>query len=272
VLFRSLAAKGASVPRIYLYDTFAGLVFLEDLGHRHLQDAARNLPPDARQALYRKVIDAWVHMAVDGGREFDTDWTWQSTHYDRGVILERECRYFVEAFLNGFLGRNAAYEDLAAEFEQLADGALRFGHMGFMHRDLQSRNIMLQDDRVRFIDFQGGRLGPLQYDLASLLIDPYVALTPPEQERLLAHAVQTLSGRTALDVQAFMRGYDYCAVTRNLQMLGAFGFLSRVKGKRGFEAYIPQAVATLNRRLSEVGIALPRLTAAAAEAARQTAV
>ncbi len=268
---RHLEAKGAPVPHIYLYDTFAGLVFLEDLGDRHLQDAARALAPEARQALYRKVIDAWVPMAVDGAREFDPAWTWQSTHYDRGVILERECRYFVEAFLNGFLGQKISYDDLAAEFEQLADGALRFGHMGFMHRDLQSRNIMLQNDRVRFIDFQGGRLGPLQYDLASLLIDPYVALTPPEQERLLAYAVKVLSGCATLDVQAFLRGYDYCALTRNLQMLGAFGFLSRVKGKRSFEAYMPQAVATLNRRIPEVGIALPRLQAAAAEAARHFA-
>lgn len=268
---RHLEAKGALVPHIYLCDTFAGLVFLEDLGDRHLQDAVRDLSPEARQALYRKVIDAWVPMALDGGREFDTAWTWQSTHYDRGVILERECRYFVEAFLNGFLEQKASYDDLAEEFEQLADGALRFGHMGFMHRDLQSRNIMLQDERVRFIDFQGGRLGPLQYDLASLLLDPYVALTPAEQERLLAYAVKVLSRCAALDVQAFLRGYDYCALTRNLQMLGAFGFLSRVKGKRSFEAYMPQAVATLNRRLPEVGIALPLLKAAAAEAARHFA-
>jgi aminoglycoside/choline kinase family phosphotransferase/GTP:adenosylcobinamide-phosphate guanylyltransferase len=269
---RHLEAKGAAVPHIYLYDTFAGLVFLEDLGHRHLQDAARDLAPDARQRLYRQVIDAWAPMAVEGGKQFDTAWTWQSTHYDRGVILERECRYFVEAFLNGFLGQKACYDDLAAEFEQVAEGALRYGQTGFMHRDLQSRNIMLQGDRVRFIDFQGGRLGPLQYDLASLLIDPYVALAPTEQERLLAYAVQVLAARAALDVQGFLRGYDFCALTRNLQMLGAFGFLSRVKGKRGFEAYMPQAVITLKRRLSEAGIALPRLAAVAAEAARQLSV
>ena len=120
-----MEARGVSVPHIYLYDTFAGLVFLEDLGSHHLQDAARDLAPDARQALYRKVIDAWVLLAVEGGREFDTAWTWQSTHYDREVILQRECRYFVDAFLNGFLGHAASYDNLAADFEQLADGALR---------------------------------------------------------------------------------------------------------------------------------------------------
>ncbi len=266
---RHLHARGVSVPRIYLHDTFAGLVFLEDLGNLHLQDAARTAAPEARQALYRKVIDAWMPMALEGAKEFDTAWTWQTAHYDRGVILERECRYFVEAFLNGYLAQKASYDELASEFEQLAVGALRFGRMGFMHRDLQSRNIMLQGDRICFIDFQGGRLGPLQYDLASLLIDPYVALGPAEQERLLAYAVKVLAGRTGLDVQAFLRGYEYCALTRNLQMLGAFGFLSRVKGKRGFETHIPQALATLNRRLSEAGVPLPRLTEVATEATRR---
>lgn len=266
---RHLYARGVSVPRIYLYDTFAGLVFLEDLGDRHLQDAARALAPEARQALYRRVIDAWVPMALEGAKDFDPAWTWQTTHYDRSVILERECRYFVEAFLNGFLGQPATYDELASEFEQLTEETLRFGRVGFMHRDLQSRNIMLQKDRVCFIDFQGGRLGPLQYDLAALLIDPYVALSQAEQERLLAYAVKALAGRVSLDVQAFLRGYGFCALTRNLQMLGAFGFLSRVKGKRSFEAYIPQAMATLELRLAEVGVPLPRLTEAAAEAARQ---
>ncbi|MFZ1985265.1 MAG: sugar phosphate nucleotidyltransferase [Desulfatitalea sp.] len=268
---RHLRASGVSVPHIHLYDPFAGLVFLEDLGDLHLQDAARAVDTDGVQQLYRRVIDQWLHMAVEGGRGFDVAWTWQSTHYDRELIIERECRYFVNAFLNGYLGKAVDFSDLAPEFEQLAAGAMEYGWMGFMHRDLQSRNIMIHGDRIGFIDFQGGRLGPLQYDLASLLIDPYVALPVALQEALRDYAVNALSTRTDLNVDRFLRGYDYCALTRNLQMLGAFGFLSRVKGKRYFEAFIPHAVATLDRRLPMSHIALPRLMALAAELGRHFA-
>jgi len=180
------------------------------------------------------------------------------------LILEKECRYFVDSFLNGFLGEQTGFEDFSDEFESLAEMALQHGYFSFMHRDLQSRNIMIRSDRVGFIDFQGGRMGPLQYDLAALLIDPYTALDAATQERLKEHADQTLQRITGVQAGSFLEGYAYCALTRNLQMLGAFGFLSRVKGKRYFEAFIPQAVKTLAQTLSGLqAIRLPRLTALA---------
>lgn len=247
---RHLYARGAAVPRIYLHDTFAGLVFLEDLGDRHLQDAARELKEEQLRQLYCRVIDQWLDMAVQGGRGFDVAWTYQGARYDRRLILDRECRYFVEAFLNGYLGRPDAYAEMADEFEQLADHALVNGWTGFMHRDLQSRNIMIKAERICFIDFQGGRLGPLQYDLASLLIDPYTALDPGLQDDLRTYAARALHRRTGAHIERFLQGFDYCAVARNLQILGAFGYLSRVKGKTYFEAYIPAALSSLQRRLS----------------------
>lgn len=257
---RHLQATGAAVPRLYLYDTFSGLVFLEDLGDRHLQDVARQASEDQLEQLYRQVIDRWLYMAIESGRDFDPAWTWQSARYDKSLILEKECRYFVEAFLNGYLDDRTGYDDLADEFERLADRALQEGFFGFMHRDLQSRNIMIQGDRISFIDFQGGRWGPLQYDLASLLIDPYVALPAASQDRLRQYAARALQGKAGVEPKDFLAGYDYCALTRNLQMLGAFAFLSRVKGKHSFEAFIPQAVTTLHRNLTLLrDIRLPRL-------------
>jgi aminoglycoside/choline kinase family phosphotransferase/dTDP-glucose pyrophosphorylase len=265
---RHLKACGASVPQIYLHDAFSGIVFVEDWGDRHLQAVARDADPLRREAIYRKVIDRWLVMAVEGGRGFDPTWTWQTPRYDKDLILERECRYFVESFLNGFLGEPIRFEDLSEEFAPLADSALQYGFFGFMHRDLQSRNIMVRDDRIGFIDFQGGRRGPLQYDLASLLIDPYVSLSPDLQNRLKAYAARELERLTGLKAPDFLAGYDYCALTRNLQMLGAFGFLSRVKGKQYFEAFIPAALAQLDRTLSGLkGLRLPRLASLAARLA-----
>jgi len=260
---RHLYARGAAVPRIYLYDEFAGLVFLEDLGDLHLQDLARDPNPQELTDIYHHVIDRWLQMALEGYPDFNPAWTHQTTHYDRRVILEKECRYFVETFVQAYLKLPLDYADLADEFETLADLALANAVTGFMHRDLQSRNIMLRDEKAYFIDFQGGRTGPLQYDLASLLIDPYVALALNLQDELAAYAATVFAQRSNHNDRALLQGYDYCAVCRNLQMLGAFAFLSQTKHKHHFETYIPQALRTLRQRLTDrIDRPLPKLRGA----------
>jgi aminoglycoside/choline kinase family phosphotransferase len=135
-----------------------------------------------------------------------------------------------------------------------------------IHRDFQSRNIMIRDDRHYLIDFQGARTGPIQYDLASLLIDPYVGLNQDLRQHLLTYAARQAAVRLQCAADHFIRGFRYCAVTRNLQMLGAFGFLSRVKGKREFETWIPAAAAMLAEQINLADEkAFPRLTAMADE-------
>ncbi|MCJ8500814.1 sugar phosphate nucleotidyltransferase [Desulfatitalea alkaliphila] len=260
---RHLHARGVAVPRIHGYDTFAGLVFLEDLGDRHLQTVVQNAAVGEIGDRYREVIDRWRTMALAGAEGFDTAWTYQSAFYDRRLILQRECRYFLEAFVQGYLGLQVPYDHLAAEFDALADYTLAAAWNGFMHRDLQSRNIMLGPRGVCFIDFQGGRVGPLQYDLASLLIDPYVNLPHRLQADLLDYALRRLQRRCDVPPDLFRKGYAACTVTRGLQMLGAFAFLSRVKGKMHFAAHIPTALATLRHRLERLApvLPLPDLTA-----------
>ena len=152
-------------------------------------------------------------------------------------------------FIQGYLGRKVKFESYAHEFEILADNALEHSVEGLMHRDMQSKNIMIQRDKIYFIDFQSARKGPLQYDLASLLIDPYVQLSEPVQQALVSHALSRLKITSAPEQNKFKRSYHYCCLTRNLQFLGAFAFLSRRKGKKSFEAYIPQAVRSLKSNL-----------------------
>jgi aminoglycoside/choline kinase family phosphotransferase len=251
---------GLPVPEIYYADTFSGMIFLQDLGDEHLQQAFREASAAAGIDMYRRVIRVLMRMAVEGKKGFDTTWTCQTAYYDKNLILEKECRYFVEAFLQGYLNIDTDMAEFGPDFEHLADQALRCGHPGFMHRDFQSRNIMIGNGRVHLIDFQGGRLGPVQYDLASLLIDPYVQLTPDVQQQLLVYAVGRLKALEPLDADRFITGYRYCRLTRSLQILGAFAFLSRVKGKSEFEAHITPALRTLARLLeSDEGRALPRL-------------
>jgi NDP-sugar pyrophosphorylase family protein len=155
---RHLHRKGLPVPQIYLEDPFAGLVFMEDLGSENYQARVRKTArSSAIEQDYRHVIDMLLAMAFDGGEDFDLHWTYQTQRYDRAVVLQGECRYFVQAFLNDYLGMDTDGENLASEFNRLADAIMTARPVGFMHRDFQSRNIMVLKDRFYLIDFQGGR-------------------------------------------------------------------------------------------------------------------
>lgn len=270
---KHLKATGTPVPQIYLYDTFTGLVFMEDVGDENLQNAVNNAKDSEKGILsgYQSVIRQLVTMSVDGAVKFNRSWAWQTPEYSRDLILEKECRYFVNAFLKTFLGLKVRFNDLAEDFALLADRALEYAATGFMHRDMQSRNIMVQNGIYYFIDFQGGRLGPLQYDLASLLIDPYVNLPDKVQSRLLEYCIHHLASQQTVDPDKFRKGFQYCSLTRNLQILGAFAFLSRVKGKTYFESYIPAALRTLMRNLSgERGEEFPGLKKVVDECCRNS--
>jgi aminoglycoside/choline kinase family phosphotransferase len=144
---------------------------------------------------------------------------------------------------------NISYGNLAAEFSALAERALGNAVSGLMHRDFQSRNIMICADNPFFIDFQGARFGPIQYDLASLLTDPYVNLPASIQNRLLDYSIDRLKPLIKIDREKFIKGYQYLALTRILQSLGAFGFLSKARNKPFFEQFIPIALDNLRDRL-----------------------
>jgi len=249
-----LYRQGVPVPKIYHSDPFSGLVYLEDLGDIHLQAVIQGETDSLKiTGYYQKVIDRLLRMSVNGGRSFDPAWTWQTPSYDKQLILDRECRYFVEALLNGYLGMRTEFDELATAFNLLADQALENGITGFMHRDFQSRNIMVKGEHVYFIDFQGGRVGPLQYDLASLLTDPYVNLSSDIQDALLDYAMTKLSRIKKIDRQQFLTSYHACAICRILQSLGAFGHLTKDRHKPFFEPFIPIALNNLKKRLGLMG-------------------
>jgi len=253
-----LYARGVPVPRIFLSDRFSGQVFVEDLGDTHLQTVILQTPDATAVAdHYRRVIALLIRMNRQGAEGFDPGWTYQTPVYDPALVLDRECRYFIDAFVNGYLGMSVDFQPLEAEFVHLAQRACTTGPMGFMHRDFQSRNILVKDHRYYVIDFQGGRTGPLQYDLAALLVDPYVALPQPLRDDLAAFGARTVADAWGIDAAGFLSGYRYCTVTRSLQILGAFGFLTTVKKKRYFKRYIPAALESLKTAVR--GSEFPRL-------------
>ena len=245
-----LASKNICVPQILGYDALSGQVALEDLGNIHLATLVnQSQNPTQIVDLYKNVIDHLIEFSQAGVQNFDTNWTCQTATYSKELILEKECAYFITAFIQDYLGKNCSFESYAQEFGIIADNALKYAHNGLMHRDMQSKNIMVHDEKIYFIDFQSARIGPLQYDLASLLIDPYVKLPQIVQEEMLTYTMIRLEIDSTIKQDEFKECYQYCCLTRNLQFLGAFAFLSRVKGKKSFESYIPHAVVSLKSTL-----------------------
>ncbi|MBT3177990.1 MAG: phosphotransferase [Desulfobacula sp.] len=240
-----LFSKQIPVPRILNHDLLSGMVIIEDLGDVNLKILIKQKNNDLFTVkLYKKVIDYLIDFSCKGFQGFKKEWTCQTETYSKKLIIEKECQYFWEAFIKGYLKRDLSFQGFLDEFNHIADHALKNGFTGLMHRDLQSRNIMIKKDQPFFIDFQSARQGPLQYDLASLLIDPYVHLNDQIKKNLLQYTTKKLK-LTPKDTLKFLDCYHYCCLTRNLQILGAFSYLSLIKKKKNFEHYIPNAVNSL---------------------------
>ncbi|MEN8199616.1 MAG: phosphotransferase, partial [Thermodesulfobacteriota bacterium] len=247
--------QGVPVPGQYGWNEESGVLLFEDLGDCKLHDYVLKQAGGTTgvRTLYDLVVDELATMQVRAAEGFDPTWCWDTHRYDRKLMLERESGYFLRAFWQGLLGREEV-PGLQEEFDLLADQAARIPCEYFLHRDFQSRNIMLHGGKPRFIDFQGGRLGPLGYDLASLLIDPYVTLAEELQEELLEHYLDKLESLIAVDRGSFREGYLLLALQRNLQIAGAFAFLSQQRGKVFFRQFLKPALVSLNRILADDGM------------------
>ncbi len=259
---RHLLRCGVAVPACYDFDENSGIVLCEDLGDRLLHAALPELDDTEKKRWYEGAIQALVRLQVLGREGFDPNWCWDTQRYDRQLMLQRESGYFRDAFCGSLLGIEDFASGLTAEFLQIADRAAAQPAHFLLHRDFQSRNLMLCDGRVRIIDFQGARLGPLGYDLASLLLDPYAALAPSLRAQLQAYYITTVSGYIPLDPHSFNEGYYYLFLQRNLQILGAFAFLSQQKGKVFFKDFLkPSLVSLADHLAGNQGDAFPCLRA-----------
>jgi N-acetylmuramate 1-kinase len=246
-----LRRRGVPVPEILDRDLDRGWFLVEDLGETRLQDAMSS--GIGFGGLAEEVLEALFHMQTQGAVGFDPAWCCQTARYDRGLMRRYESDYFREAFLEGYLALDRVRDELEGPFEHLSAMASGADAGFFLHRDFQSRNIMAGDRKPGFVDWQGGRLGPLGYDLASFLIDPYLGLSEVEQKRLYTCYVDRLRDHDPTRVGRFEQTYPYLTLQRNLQVLGAFAFLSRVREKPFFEAFIPRAGRTLQRLLASLG-------------------
>ncbi len=240
---------GGAVPQIYGYDPKSGLVLYQDLGRAHLFDIVtqkKHCQEEDIRALYRRSLEALATIQIRGREGFQAEWCWDTSYYDRALVFEREAGYFVRCCWQGLLQKKPL-PGLNEDFETLARVALGGDNGYFLHRDFQSRNIMVCEGAIRIIDFQGGRFGPLGYDVASLLRDPYLALSEQLQEELLEYYIGYVTDLIDFNVAAFRKSYHALAIQRNLQCIAAFCYLGLECKKSFFISYIRPALESLNR-------------------------
>jgi N-acetylmuramate 1-kinase len=253
--------KGVPVPEIFGFVPGDGAVLCADLGDTHLQKIACGSGFAEAEKIYRQAIDALVALQIDGKENFDLRFCWDTSCYNEKLMLERESGYFHRSFCRDFMGMIPDDHRITLEFQRMAHKASLEANSYLLHRDYQSRNLMVHDEKVYIIDFQGARMGPLGYDLASLLIDPYAGLTAGQQEKIYLYYIECISHRIAFDPDKFYEGYLQLALHRNLQILGAFAFLSQIKGKNFFKEFIFPAVNSLSSLLDRLpGMPYPYLT------------
>ena len=247
---KHLFKKGIPVPEIYRFDLNNGWFILEDMGDSSLQD--KSLNNKNRMALYEKTLDILFRFQIEGARDFNTGWCCQTKIYDEFVMRRNEADYFRDSYLSSYLGIRGDWQELEGPFDYLSSIASRADNQHLLHRDFQSRNIMIDNNQLGILDWQGARLGPLSYDLASLLIDPYVDLSADEKKHLYQQYLSLMKEYQPAWIEPFEKYFPYLAIQRNLQILGAFSFLTKVQGKTYFADYIAPALRSLYLLLDEL--------------------
>lgn len=239
---RRLANLGVQVPRIFANDQERMCVWVEDLGSEDLH-AHREESWETRRPLYEATLREVAKLhAVDASALPEQDISEMELCFDER-LYEWEQNYFLTHYVRDFLGRDVDSEALSEAREALT--ALR-QHLaalprGLVHRDFQSQNVLIRDQGAWLIDYQGVRPGLAEYDLASLLLDPYVDLRDTERDAL----IEWYASHAGRDLTALRETYLLCAAQRLMQALGAYANLSRNLNKPHFQQHIPVAAERL---------------------------
>jgi len=264
---RHFRRHGLPVPEIYAEDLDRGAYLEEDLGDTTLFEflsknrAGEKIAPAVVEA-YRKVVAVLPRFQIEAGQDLDYKVCYPRPSFDRQSITW-DLNYFKYYFLR-LAGIPFSEQALEDDFSRLAKFLLSAKRDYFLYRDFQSRNIMLRDGQPYFVDYQGGRKGALQYDVASLLYDAKADLPPELRQQLLDHYLDGLTGFIKLEREAFMQYYYAYVYVRIMQALGAYGFRGFYERKAHFLQSVPYALSNLRWLLHnvELPIELPTLLGA----------
>ena len=259
ILGRFFNRHGLFTPELYEHDAATYTVLMEDLGDRTIYRIARGKEAEHLE-LYRKIVRSLAEFQVRGTAALDAD-SQEIRIFTRPMLLW-ETGYCRENFFRRLCGIVLSPEreaQLDRELLVLAQENERSPYL-LIHRDFQSQNILLHNGRIRFVDYQGARLAPYAYDLAALLKDPYMALPSAMRDELCMEYRNALAGLDyPVPEEEFRRHYTLASLQRNMQALGAYGFLSLVKGKMRYLDYAAPCLEFLIDGLERSPVAFPLL-------------
>jgi aminoglycoside/choline kinase family phosphotransferase len=261
---RHFRQHGLPVPEIYAEKLAEGAYLEQDLGDVTLFDfLSQNRTGDviapSVEETYRRVLEILPRFQIEAGRDLNYKVCYPRSSFDRQSI-NWDLNYFKYYFLR-LAGIPFNEQALEQDFTRLSKFLLGADHDYFLYRDFQSRNVMLHDGAPFFVDYQGGRRGALQYDVASLLYDAKADLPPALRQQLLDHYLGTLRSYIPVTREAFMQHYHAFVYVRLMQAFGAYGFRGFYERKSHFLQSVPYALKNLRWLLHNVTlpIELPTL-------------
>ena len=257
-LVRHFKAAGLAVPELYAVSDDEMVYLQEDLGavvlYDMMRDSAKAGNQEEVEELLCRTIAQLPKLQFEGGQGADWSVCYPEPSFSRRMVMF-DLNYFKYCFLkpSGLEFNEVRLQD---EFETLADDLLggrnvqEYEGETFMYRDFQSRNVMIRDDQPYFIDFQGGRRGPVYYDLASFVWQPRAAFKAEFRNKLTEAYVNALSEYMTVDRAEFDSRLGLFILFRLLQLLGAYGFRGLVENKAAFVVSIPLAMNLLREQLA----------------------
>lgn len=246
---RHFYQSGLRVPEIYIARPDAGIYLEEDLGDHTLFEWAGKIRQNEGFSatiisMYKKVLAQLPHFQFRAGKGIDYSKCYQ--HHEFGwASMIWDVHYFKHRFLDVFYKNPIDVAELERDFTGLIEYLISENMEYFLYRDFQSRNVMVRDNEPHFIDYQSGRKGALQYDLASLLYDAKANIPQSIREELVDYYLSQAAQFKTIDLKKFQAYFYGFVYIRIMQALGAYGYLGITKGKKRFLKSVPFAMRNL---------------------------
>ena len=253
VIARHFRSKGINVPEVYAVSDDRMAYIQEDLGGVVLFDLLTQARKTGEgmsdvDALLCKTMAMLPKIQFEGAMGLDFSVCYPQPSFDRRMVMF-DLNYFKYCFLkpSGLEFDEVALQD---DFERLADDLLQHDTDTFLYRDFNARNVMVKDGEPYFVDFQGGRRGPVFYDVASFAWQARARFTDGQKDAMLSSYLSEYAAYSSMDEGAFRCSLRLFVLFRLLQVLGAYGFRGWVEHKANFVTSIPAAIAELKAWLT----------------------
>ena len=250
---KHFASKGIKVPSLLAQSTNQQYYLLSDLGDSTLYSMlscqiANSDYNEKMMGYFNASLEHLVKIQIEGNDGFDYSVCYPKQAFDRRSVMW-DLNYFKYSFLKP-IGALFDEEKLEDDFERFTSYLLDDDMDYFQYRDFQSRNVMVKNEELYFIDYQGGRRGPCLYDVASFIYQAKAAIPQKQRDILFEHYIEVLSKQKHIDKTLLKERFPAFVLFRIIQTLGAYGYRGYFEGKTHFIQSIPLAIKNLSHLLN----------------------